>query len=377
MADSPPAYFLADDLSGALDAAAAFHRAGRQVRVLLSAEAWTEAGPGELIGLTTESRNSPPMDARNRVRAACQAARERGAVLVYKKIDSTLRGPVGPELAELLAQFPNHRVLLAPANPGVGRTVYQGQLLVNGVPVDRTEFGRDPGSPSRTSRIAQILGEEFGARVEIPDTHVESDLVAAVRRFEAAGKPWIGVGSGALARPIAERLPRTSESAGAWPDIANSGVLMIGGSTHMVNRSQSAHLVTETGCASIELNLDRPAEAGRAVAVALGAAGAAVLLAPRERTDPAAALRATVDAAVAAMDATGVRRVFATGGETAFALCERLGVNALTFLDEIEPGVSLSTGRTRSDKLLLAVKPGGFGDLRTWLRVWQRLRAAG
>ena len=51
-------YLLADDLSGALDAAAAFHRAGRRVRVVWSHEAWDAAAPDTFIAYTTETRNA-------------------------------------------------------------------------------------------------------------------------------------------------------------------------------------------------------------------------------------------------------------------------------------------------------------------------------
>src|SRR5687768_5294721 len=51
-------YFIADDLSGALDAAAAFHHAGRRVMVALSTEAWPDAGKDGVVGITTETRNA-------------------------------------------------------------------------------------------------------------------------------------------------------------------------------------------------------------------------------------------------------------------------------------------------------------------------------
>src|SRR5512141_1157412 len=71
-------YFLADDLSGALDAAAAFHRAGRSVRVILSADAWREVCQGEVVGITTETRNAAPELAATAVRQVLAEAKQRG-----------------------------------------------------------------------------------------------------------------------------------------------------------------------------------------------------------------------------------------------------------------------------------------------------------
>ena len=86
-------YFLADDLSGVLDAAAAFHHAGRRVQVVLSAKDWN-AGEEILVGVTTETRNAPAAVAAAAVATALAHGQAQGARLVYKKIDSTLRGHV-------------------------------------------------------------------------------------------------------------------------------------------------------------------------------------------------------------------------------------------------------------------------------------------
>ena len=125
-------YFIADDLSGALDAAAAFHAAGWTVTVALSEAAWPAGGFGEIVAYTTETRNAAPAEAATRVARAIAQGRARGGRLLYKKIDSTLRGPVAAELAAMLRLLPGTRVLFAPANPAVGRTVRDGVLRVHG-----------------------------------------------------------------------------------------------------------------------------------------------------------------------------------------------------------------------------------------------------
>src|SRR5206468_1790519 len=110
-------------LSGALDAAAAFHHAGRRVRVALSSAAWSEVSPDEVIGFTTETRNAAPAVAAEKITRILAEARERGGRLRYKKIDSTMRGPIAAELGALMAAMPEARILFTPANPAVGRTV--------------------------------------------------------------------------------------------------------------------------------------------------------------------------------------------------------------------------------------------------------------
>ncbi len=372
-------YFLADDLSGALDAAAAFHHAGYRVRVPLQPDDWRSCAPGEVVAITTETRNASASDAAATVRQVMEKAQTLGARLRYKKVDSTLRGPIAAELKAIMDALPEARVLFAPANPAVGRTVRDGVLLVNGVPVADTPFGQDPGSPLRTSNVREILGPVATARVNIPDTSTSADLVSAVTAMKAALGPWIGVGSGALAVVVARTDADTAVPpfAAALPRVAASPVLMVGGSAHPLNRRQIETLRLGNEIAVHELSFEQPHAAGASAAAALRTGHGVILHVPVPRATRTAAVEAMADAALVAIQEGGARRFFMTGGETAFAICRRLGVEALVFAREIEPGLSLSVGESKLGPLLIAVKPGGFGDEQTWVRAWEALQAEG
>jgi uncharacterized protein YgbK (DUF1537 family) len=370
-------YFLADDLSGALDAAAAFHHAGRKVTIALSPDEWPETSADGIVGLTTETRNAVPAVAARAVTAALAQARARGGRLLYKKIDSTLRGPVEAELRALRSVMPDTPVLFTPANPAVGRTVRDGVLLVHGVPLAETEFGRDPASPARESVIRTLLGPIGLERVHIADAQSEADLVAAVAQMEATGGSWVGVGSGALARPIAARLATRPHERGAVPasPLAPGPALMVCGSAHAKNREQATMLARLRDVPVHELRMDAPsAAAGAAIADLRANRGAAILIEEQRHGDSAHVVRAIAAAAQDVLQATGVRRVFVTGGETAFALCRRLGISTLEFCAEIEAGLSVSRAEDVGGARLFAIKPGGFGDAHTWVRAWDALQ---
>jgi uncharacterized protein YgbK (DUF1537 family) len=366
-------YFLADDLSGALDAAAAFHHAGRRVRIVLSADDWI-AADDEVLGVTTETRNAPAATAAATVRRAIARGRQQGARLVYKKIDSTLRGPVAAEIAALASELPGTDLLFTPANPGVGRTVRAGVLRVHGVPVSETEFARDPASPVTESNLHRLLGNLGGTGLHIADAESPADLAQAVAHRESTGRPWVAVGSGALARPVAalaarHPLPPPATS----PALAAGPILLLGGSAHATNRAQAARLADLRGLPLHTLRLADPAAAVTALVASLRAAGGGALLVEETRHDSAVVLRTLTDTAERIIAATGANRIFATGGETAFALCTALGVSTLHFRDEIESGLALAGADTTRGPIRLAVKPGGFGTADTWLRAWDRL----
>lgn len=376
-------YFLADDLSGALDAAAAFHRVGRRVRVVLGAEDWRPEADDDVVGVTTETRNQAPEVAAAIVTRALAHAASFGARFVYKKIDSTLRGPVAAELTALAQVLPDARILLAPANPAVGRTVRDGVLLVHGVPVAETEFGRDPVCPVRRSVVREYARGIPSERVWIPEVGAPADLAGAVGEAVRSGEAWIAVGSGALARPVAEALQRSAAEQNSKPGARRPGkppgpneIVFVGGSSHPLNREQAAALAMRAGVEMREVRLDTLGDVAQQGTADLGRTGVALLLAETTRRDSAAVLDAVVAAVTRIVQARGVRRLFATGGDTAFALCRRLGLESLSFAGELEPGLAVARGRdARGDEWLLAVKPGGFGDRETWPRAWTALRA--
>lgn len=368
-------YFIADDLSGAIDAAAAFHHAGRPVKIVLDHTNWN-AADHDVIGVTTETRNAAPNQAAAVVARTIARGQAQGARLVYKKIDSTLRGAVAAEIAALARELPAARILFTPANPAVGRTVRESVLLVHGVPVSETEFARDPVCPVRESNLRRLLAGAGGDRVVIIDAATEADLARAVAHHLKPAEAWVAVGSGALARPVAALAARRGNQLPASDFIPPpaSPILMLGGSAHPGNRAQAAALTRDRGVPVHVLSVAEPEAAIAATIASLRASGGASLLVEETRHASARVLQVLTAAATEIIAATATRRIFATGGETAFALCGALQISTLAFAAELEPGLSLSCTAAPGEPRLLAIKPGGFGTAETWIRAWDRLR---
>jgi uncharacterized protein YgbK (DUF1537 family) len=193
---------LADDLTGALEIGALF---GVPVSTRATAPL---AGP---VVFDTETRHVPPEEAARRVRSLIGGNHR----LIYKKTDSTLRGNIGPELAVLLEAYPGHSVFYAPAYPKMGRTVRNGCLLIDGVPVDRSSFANDGLNPVRESDILRLLLPHVPARseqaanwtfqpgvVDVFDGASDADVEAVARLALASAPPVIVAGPGALAAAL-------------------------------------------------------------------------------------------------------------------------------------------------------------------------------
>ena len=146
---------IADDFTGACDVGVQFAKHGVSTSVIFHAPSPQELKvTAGLVVYDTETRNESEKEAYRRVQRFCSACQKAGVGLAYKKIDSTLRGNLGAELQAILNCFRQSSVVICPTYPEYRRTVVNGHLLVNGVPVDRTN---DPSSPVRSSDIRTLL----------------------------------------------------------------------------------------------------------------------------------------------------------------------------------------------------------------------------
>jgi uncharacterized protein YgbK (DUF1537 family) len=319
---------VADDLTGAGDAGLPFFRAGWRVGITTSLVRRPEAGTGVWV-VDTESRHLSPSVAARRVGRAVRTLKAWGADFFYKKMDSTLRGNVGAEaVAFARAGGLSSPVMFCPAFPRAGRTVKGGRLYVEGRPLHRTAFARDPRGGITSSRVGVVLGKEGFA---VPDVVKTADLARVARGLRGARG---AVGSGGLAEALARLWPGNRQRRERRFVPAGSGTVVVRGSAHP--RSV------------------RQVEALRGKRESFN-----ILEAPRRRGDP----RRVLAALIARVDRRA-RRLVVTGGETAYRLARRRGVDRWTVVGEVERGAPvLFDGRA-----LWATKPGGFGSDKTLVK---------
>jgi uncharacterized protein YgbK (DUF1537 family) len=113
----------------------------------------------------TETRNKSPRMAYRGIRRFSSLCKRGDIEIVYKKVDSTLRGNLGAELDGLLDAFKQLRIVVSPTYPEYQRTVVNGKLLIGGKPVDKTEFANDPLSPVRFSDLKTLISLQTNKRV--------------------------------------------------------------------------------------------------------------------------------------------------------------------------------------------------------------------
>src|ERR687898_1383535 len=127
---------IADDLTGAADSGVQLLHSGYRTAVVFRGAPIPPGDDLDAVAVDTDSRSLPAGFAAKRVVEAGHAVRE--ARIVYKKIDSTLRGPIGAELAAVPAPTPPEKGFLAPPFPSAARETRDGTQLVHGGPVHET-----------------------------------------------------------------------------------------------------------------------------------------------------------------------------------------------------------------------------------------------
>ena len=396
---------IADDLTGAADSAVAFARAGMETHLSLDG---TAVAAARALAVDTDTRVETAEIAFTRTRAAAREAIRARSRVVYKKIDSTLRGHVGPEIAAVFAAAIETAdvlgdrpiVLLSPAFPALGRVVRAGRVIVDGAeleakPIAFLASAGIAAAQVATATNASVLAREIerraadGADAVVCDAESDADLQVIAEAGGQLTRPVLWAGSGGLARHLAGALglavPRTSAGSDWTSSGARGPSLILVGSPSDVAQRQAAELARAADLTTVTVardtlragegdpawrdaaaRIDRSLAAGRDTCVVLARATA-----DEPAIDRGLARALGRMAAVAAPIGT----LIATGGDTARAALEARGVTRLRVWAEIEPGVPVST--TESPRPLRVVtKAGGFGDAGTLTRVRAVLRPA-
>lgn len=173
---------IADDLTGANATGAMLAKSGFKVASVtdfINIEAFEKDDYDGFI-INTSSRSIDKKIAFQKTRDIASYMYKNGIRYFGKRIDSTLRGNLGAEIAGTLAGLGEDYVaILVPSFPKSGRITVGGYLLVNGVPLEKTDAAKDPKTPINTSKVIEFLQQaplSIGF-VQLGDVLKGSDLI--------------------------------------------------------------------------------------------------------------------------------------------------------------------------------------------------------
>ena len=358
---------IADDFTSAMDGAGPFVASRAVDRASVVVEGYAAPADAELLSIDIDSRSRPEAEAGPLTTAACLQVRD--APVIYKTVDSTLRGHLAAEIHAAWTATGRRRIIFAPAFTAAGRTTRYGFQLLDGIDLAQSSFASDPRQAVPTGEIEVLLrplpDDLPAGTLEICNASSDADLDAIVAAHDDADVLWVG--SPGLAHALARKHRR--ENAAARPPVAPiHHVAVIVGSMHAVNQVQLQRLYEYFGPGLQYL------EAGGVIPHSPLLVVAAPPVSSPVTPDSAKAVG--LDLARQARDllTAGYEGLIVTGGETVRAVVAGLDQPTVEVLDEPEPGIV--RGRLGNGAMLVT-KAGGFGDTETLIGLYKHLTDAG
>jgi uncharacterized protein YgbK (DUF1537 family) len=414
---------IADDFTGGTDLANNLVRAGMRTVQLIG----VPEGPApdcDAAVVALKSRTAPVAEAVAQSLAAARWLRAAGAAQIYFKVcstfDSTPRGNIGPVTEALMDELGADFVVVTPAFPENGRTIFQGHLFVGDRLLSDSPMKHHPLTPMTDACLVRVLqaqlGPARGRRVGLVDYRCVAQGAAAIRRridalraegFAMAVVDGLGDDDLRTLARAAEKLPLVVAGSGLAigipalhglaPDARAASLPPAGGARAVVSGSCSAatnaqvaaflavggagfaidplQLAAGRDLAAEALAWARPRLGAEPVLVYATAEPAAVravqqrLGAERAGTLVEQALSRTALGLVQA----GVGQLIVAGGETSGACVQALGITQLRIGPQIDPGVPWCHAATpaRAAGLHLALKSGNFGGSDFFVRAFK------
>ena len=360
---------IADDITGAAEIAGISLRYGLRVGLGTGDSFSTDF---DVFITCTDSRSSTKALALEKTEAVLKNLVGLRPALVYKKIDSVLRGYVLDELRLQMKRMGLQKAFILPANPTLGRTICKGVYYVQGVPIGQTSFASDPEFPIRQSSVQSILNDpevqvtkhfkplpKGGFVVGEAETREDLDAWAFT-----VDKSFVLAGAGdffnALLQQRFEPLPIPTGHDLQQPLLYVSGTAFqpsVGYISRVHGQNPFVNYISKQMVVAGQANR----EWLEACSKALKTRGKAIVAFNSEWIPEgvtAGGLRLLMAKSVAALiQESNVGELFIEGGSTAIAILKELNISHL------EPVIEWERGgvRMKAGDLYITVKPGSYG----------------
>jgi uncharacterized protein YgbK (DUF1537 family) len=333
---------VADDLTGALDAAAPFAARGLRTEVVLkiSAIAQGMALAPDVLSVNLASRELAPQQAFLLMQQVIKLLPV--GVRLFKKIDSRLKGHIASELDAISYR----RALVAPAIPSFKRVVRHGSIEGFGV--------------TKPISIADVLGKH-AARAIIPDALRDDDLLRALDTAEASNVDLL-VGARGLAEALACRMTERADARLVAPPVG-AGLFVIG-SHDQITMQQVEEL------RRLKMVSFNPAPNGVIAVSAPGSAPMVLVQATAGETQiPSEIVSENLARSVHPRFTSKAQTMLLCGGATAEAVLNHMGIERFRLEGECMPGLGLA----HAEGQCIIAKSGGFGQPDTLAKLAERL----
>ncbi len=425
---------IGDDMTGCMDAGVQLTKKGYCVNVAVNIDNYellTQAG--DVVIVDTESRNIKAEDAYRKVKYCIRSIYESGYRLIYKKVDSTLRGNIGSELMAVLQSDKIDLAVFVAALPYNKRTTRDGIHYLDSKKLTENDIAKDPFSPLQSAYIPEIIGEQVsikttvvnlyevrrginnlalkleasykeGYRIAVVDAEAEEDLIIIADALKRCEISVLACGSAGLLSYILD------EKSGGWEwtketfTRKDGPILVLSGSPAEATKLQ-IKTAANYGVKVLKLDITKCAKQdsghqnefakikkealwflSRGEDIVIDGAGAGKTQIYEEYKNDIDTMRNVSQIIQSTLSEifdslnheVNLGGAVIVGGDTAFNICNRLSVRGLKIIGEVEPFVPC--GKAIGGKLHemnIITKAGGFGSDDVILKSIKHLKGEG
>lgn len=417
---------IADDFTGAGDIASFLTRGGLRTILISGIPADGDIPKdADAVVISLKSRTAPVREAVRDTLESIRSLKTSGCERFYIKycstFDSTPHGNIGPVLDAVLEYLNETCTVLCPSLPVNGRTVKDGILYVDKIPLSKSSMKDHPLTPMWDSRIAVLmsgqsrypcleLGRKYYSHTSeeaydyiksaakghshyyiIPDYENEEDAAHIIRLF--SDMRVMSGGSG-LAAVLAGGLSAQRKDVHVRQmDIRAEGAsLIVAGSISKATTGQ-IHFYKEQGLPYYKISpeqLWKRTETASSIWNEIkhrltGENDSVLVYCSDSREDVkkgqelggqkfAGLLEDTLAKLAAKAAEEGIYKIIAAGGETSGAVTKKLGYKAFYTAQSVAPGVPVLIPADSADRRLI-LKSGNFGQEDFFIRALEVTRA--
>ena len=399
---------LSDDFTGALDTSVHFAKNGVKTKVVFERNyLFSQDDDTEVAVIDAETRHISPGEAYSVIYSIVRRGMDAGISYFYLKTDSALRGNIGSCLEALLRASEAKMLPFIPAYPKMKRFTKKGIHYIDTVKVGESVFGKDPFNPVTSSSVREIISQQTDipclevysrdktvtAEIKTPsvviyDSETDMDIRYWAEKLSTEGNLKIMAGCAGFAS-ILPGIFRIKKSGSRKISLKN-GIFAVSGSINPITLEQIGY-AAENGCryypvldivrkmlkekdyifaGSREFSeladlcrhnpyliIDSSGNTGENPAEGLARETGLSLDQLRERI-----LQILGSISKELLNVNRDSILMITGGDTLIGLLRALDVHDMEPIEEIMPGIVLSSFIYRGEPYEIITKSGGFGE---------------
>ena len=424
-------YVIADDLTGANDTGVQFTKKGYSTIVSVLDEQSTIIIPDNLdvFVMDTETRELESKTAKKRLKSILEKININKKDLVYKKVDSTLRGNMGDEIEEIMMILNRDICIFSSSLPSQQRITVRGYLIVDQKPLGLSEYSSNYLEQGENSFIPFLLKKQTDSpvgQIDLKDVAKgQKTILSKINELYQKGNKIIVIDSTNeehlkdifasslnLDRPVL--FSGSAGLANHFPNINNKHevlkmkiednkgpVMVVAGSRNSIMEDQINYLKNRLSLAELKIDLEQIFSNKEKI---LDSYTSVCLEAIKGNHDLVIhtdaiyneeklinknlmlkyhlsfrGLEICIKTFLGELISkiiknSDVRNLILTGGDVALGVCKKLNIYNMNILDELLPGIPLSTAYYENHILNIITKAGGFGKEDTLYHLINKIK---